>query len=148
MQQFVIDFVPHAVGDACGHALPEAVDRWLVELKAKAKLGPWSLATILARLAALGTAHRWQKLESPTDTTEVQRLLQSLKRQHAAAGIRPVQADAITAEDLKKMLTVCQEDLRGLRDRALLAFAFASAGRRRSEVVAVSFAMIAFLVLS
>ena len=136
VQQFVIDFVPHRVGDDWSHALPEAVDAWLVQLKAKAKPGAWALATVLARVAALGTAHRWQKLDSPTEAPEVTRLLESLKRQQAAAGIRQKQSDAITAEDLKKMLGVCEEDLRGLRDRALLAFAFASGGRRRSEVVA------------
>ena len=136
VQQFVIDFVPHRSGEDWSHALPESVDAWLVELRAKAKPGPWSLATVLARLAALGTAHRWQKLPPPTEAPEVTRLLESLKRQHAAAGIRQKQSDAITAEDLKKMLAVCDEDLRGLRDRALLAFAFASGGRRRSEVVA------------
>lgn len=138
VQQFVIDFVPHRTGDAWSHGLPEAVDAWLVELKAKAKSGPWSLATVLARLAALGTAHRWQQLPSPTEAPEVTRLLESLKRQHAAAGIRQKQSDAITAADLKQMLAVCEEDLRGLRDRALLAFAFASGGRRRSEVVAAT----------
>ena len=136
VQQFVIDFVPHRVGEEWSHALPATVDAWLVELRAKAKPGAWSIATVLTRLAALGTAHRWQKLDAPTEALEVTRLLESLKRQHALAGVRPVQADAITAEDLKKMLAVCEEDLRGLRDRALLAFAFASGGRRRSEVVA------------
>lgn len=139
VQQFVIDFVPHRVTGTWSHALPEVVDTWLVELKAKARPGPWTLTTVLARLAALGTAHRWQKLDSPTESPDVTRLLESLKRQHAAAGIRPAQADAIAAEDLKKMLAVCEEDLRGLRDRALLAFAFASGGRRRSEIVAARF---------
>ena len=136
VQQFVIDFVPHQVGGDWSHALPEPVDAWLVKLKAKAQPGPWALATVLARLAALGTAHRWQQLDSPTEAVEVTRLLDSLKRQHAAAGIRQKQSDAITAEDLKRLLAECGEDLRGLRDRALLAFAFASGGRRRSEVVA------------
>lgn len=36
------------------------------------------------------------------------------------------------------MMTVCEGDLRGIRDRALLAFAFSSGGRRRSEVASAT----------
>ena len=37
------------------------------------------------------------------------------------------------------MLATCTDGLAGLRDRALLLFAFASGGRRRSEVAAAAF---------
>src|SRR3546814_19267259 len=36
------------------------------------------------------------------------------------------------------MLATCDDSLEGLRDRALLSFAFASGGRRRSEVAAAN----------
>jgi len=34
------------------------------------------------------------------------------------------------------MLATCDDSLEGIRDRALLCFAFSSSGRRRSEVAA------------
>src|SRR5690606_7580415 len=44
-------------------------------------------------------------------------------------------ANAITADILTKMLATCDgNDLRALRDRAILMVAFASGGRRRSEI--------------
>jgi hypothetical protein len=39
------------------HLLPPAIDRVLVARAYKAKLGPWSLATVKTRLAALSRAH-------------------------------------------------------------------------------------------
>ena len=39
------------------HLLPLAIDRVLVERQYKAKLGPWSLATVETRIAALSKAH-------------------------------------------------------------------------------------------
>src|SRR6266702_5772787 len=43
---------------------------------------------------------------------------------------------ALTKAPLEAMLATCTDGLIGLRDRALLLFAFASGGRRRSEVSA------------
>jgi integrase len=37
------------------------------------------------------------------------------------------------------LLATCQDDLAGIRDRALLLFGFASGGRRRSEIAAATF---------
>lgn len=49
---------------------------------------------------------------------------------------RPTKQTAITRAELEAMLATCDESLEGLRDRALLCFGFASAGRRRSEIAA------------
>lgn len=49
-------------------------------------------------------------------------------------GERPSKKTAITAHELRAMIKTCDEDLVGMRDRALLFFSFASGGgRRRSE---------------
>ena len=48
-------------------------------------------------------------------------------------GERPSKKTAITATELMAMIATCEDDLVGKRDRALLYFAFASGGRRRSE---------------
>jgi integrase len=48
---------------------------------------------------------------------------------------RPKSSRAVTADILDKLLAACQGDsLRGLRDQAILMVAFASGGRRRSEI--------------
>jgi integrase len=39
---------------------------------------------------------------------------------------------------MEALLGTCQDDLPGIRDRALLLFGFASGGRRRSEIVAAT----------
>jgi integrase len=58
-------------------------------------------------------------------------VLAGIRRAH---GRPPVQKEAIFAEDLLAMLSVLDNDLRGLRDRAILAIGFAG-GLRRSEIV-------------
>lgn len=49
-------------------------------------------------------------------------------------GERPAKKTALLAADLRAMAATCDTSLKGKRDRALLYFAFASGGRRRSEV--------------
>ena len=41
---------------------------------------------------------------------------------------------ALACSPLEQLLATCKGDLRGVRDRAILTFAWASGGRRRSEV--------------
>lgn len=57
-----------------------------------------------------------------------------IRRAYAARGVHPVAKTALTQDPLEAMLATCTDGLLGIRDRALLAFAFASGGRRRSEV--------------
>lgn len=78
--------------------------------------------------------HRWRGFPSPTETTGVLRLRRALRRLQAKRGIQPRRANALIAEDLRRMMAVCGDDLIAVRDRALIAFAFSSGGRRRSEV--------------
>ena len=55
----------------------------------------------------------------------------------ASEGIIVEKKKAATLDIIERMLTTCDGSLIGIRDRALLLFAFSSGGRRRSEVVAV-----------
>jgi integrase len=48
----------------------------------------------------------------------------------------PRRKRAATREVLEAMLATCDDSLAGVRDRALLHFAWGSGGRRRSEVAA------------
>ena len=58
-------------------------------------------------------------------------MLAGIRRRH---GRPPVQKEAIFADDLLAMLATLDNDLRGLRDKAILAIGFAG-GLRRSEIV-------------
>ena len=58
-------------------------------------------------------------------------VLAGIRRAH---GRPPVQKEAIFADDLLAMLATLENDLRGLRDKAILAIGFAG-GLRRSEIV-------------
>ena len=58
-------------------------------------------------------------------------MLAGIRRRH---GRPPVQKAAIFADELLAMLATLEMDLRGLRDRAILAIGFAG-GLRRSEIV-------------
>jgi integrase len=134
--QFIVD---HAQRQASGeslllHELPPDVDQALVSAGVKAALGPMSANTLRHRLAALARLHRSRGLDSPTDHHDVRRLLVAVRKAYAKRGQLPQSKDALDASLLKKMLATCDESPKGIRDKALLYFAFASGGRRRSEI--------------
>ena len=116
--------------------LPVALDAALVAEGSKAKLGVHSIATVSRRLAALSVAHETQGVENPVRMPQVRALLAAVRRGRARQGLGPTKKRAATLDVLELMLATCDDDLRGVRDRALLLFAFTSGGRRRSEVAA------------
>ena len=135
--QFVVDHVQRRSGDgALTWELPAEVDRALVAAGLKAKLGPWTLATVRHRVAVLSTAHRLKHVPNPCEQPAVRTVLSRAARAAVKRGERPRKKTAITLTELEAMLATCDDSLMGLRDRALLCFAFASGGRRRSEVAA------------
>jgi integrase len=131
------------------HQLPPAIDRMLVARAYKTNLGPWSRATVETRLAALSRAHDvfitnqvppLPPAANPLRDPEVRRLLSAVRRAYAR---RPPDHErrppiAATRPVMEALLGTCQDDLPGIRDRALLLFGFASGGRRRSEIVAAT----------
>jgi integrase len=132
------------------HLLPHPIDRVLVARAYKAKLGPWSLATVKTRLAALSKAHEvfiaaqlppLPASANPLRDPGVRQLLSAVQRAYAR---RPPEHErrppiAATRPVMEALLATCQDDLAGIRDRAMLLFGFASGGRRRSEIVAATF---------
>ena len=64
----------------------------------------------------------------------VRELLARTRRAYAQRGHAPKRQRALTKHPLERLLATCEESLKGKRDRALLLFAWASGGRRRSEV--------------
>jgi integrase len=90
-----------------------------------------SVATLERRLSGIGWHYR--QLGEPLDARDrhIATVLAGIRRRHARP---PVQKEAIFADELLAMLGTLDMDLRGLRDRAILALGFAG-GLRRSEIV-------------
>jgi integrase len=139
--QFLVDHVERpgpADGNLAGgslvHDLPPTIEAALVAGGFKAAHGAPALGTVMHRLAVLSKAHQVGELTNPVCDPAVQELLRRIRRAYAARGVRPARKTALTKEPLEALLATCTDGLTGLRDRALLLFAFASGGRRRSEV--------------
>ncbi len=110
--------------------LPPSPDTVGLYLAANAETGV-SVATLERRLS--GICWRYRQLGQPLDVRDrhIATVLAGIRRKHARP---PTQKAAIFADELLAMLGVLDMDLRGLRDRAILALGFAGA-LRRSEIV-------------
>ena len=124
------------------HELPAEVDRALVASGVKARLGPMANNTLRHRLAALAKLHKSRGLDSPTDHHDVRRLMVAVRKAYAKRGQRPASKDALDGGLLKQLLATCDASPKGVRDRALLYFAFVSGGRRRSEIAGADLAQL------
>lgn len=135
--QFVVDHAQRQ--DAEGSLvseLPPAVDAALVDGGFKGKLGAMSLNTLVHRVSVLSKAHQMQGVDNPCELPRIRDLLAKTRRAYVKRGALPAKKPALTREPLEALLATCDDSLRGKRDRALLLFAWASGGRRRSEVSA------------
>lgn len=94
-----------------------------------------STATVRRRINSLGTVHRLAGLQEHTRHPEV---ILALKRMHRQKGRAQKQAVPLTKDILKQLLAVCEDDLRGQRNRVLLTLGYETM-RRRSELCAFRF---------
>lgn len=108
-------------------AAPIDVARYLAHL-ADAGL---KTSTVQRRVASIRAAHKAAGFEPPTNAEGVKAVMRGIRRR---LGKRKKKAAPATAELLAAALAKLPEDLRGKRDRALLAIGFAAA-RRRSELI-------------
>lgn len=137
--QFLVDHAQrHGVNGELVSELPSELDRALVERGFKGHLGALSLSTLIHRVAVLSKVHQLQEVENPCAQPRVRELLAKTRRAYAKRGDLPSKKPALTREPLEALLETCDSSLPGLRDRALLLFAFSSGGRRRSEVTAAT----------
>jgi integrase len=118
--------------------LPPEIDQALVAGGYKTRLGAPALNTLVHRIAVLSKAHQLAKETNPCGDALVRELLGRTRRAYAQRGVRPRKQRALTKDPLQALLATCDETLRGQRDRALLLFAWATGGRRRSEVAAAT----------
>jgi integrase len=97
-------------------------------------IGPHAPATVRRRLANWSTLTKWRGLDgafaSPALKSAIRLAVRAVPRKRARKS-----AKAVTGDVLTKLLATCSTDsLRDVRDRAILMVAFASGGRRRSEI--------------
>lgn len=90
-------------------------------------------ATLMRRLAAIRHLHQESGLATPTDAEHVKSTMAGIRR---TTGTAQRQVAPATHDKVRAMLEACGEDLRGKRDRALLALGFGGAFRR-SELAAL-----------
>jgi integrase len=106
----------------------------LVQGGYKGKLNAMAHNTLVHRIAVLSKAHQLKQLKNPCYDPKVRELLSRTRKAYAKRCALPQKKDALTKDPLQALLAACDDSLRGKRDRALLLFAWASGGRRRSEV--------------
>jgi len=116
------------------HGMPADVEQSLREQGFLRSAGPHAPDTVRRRLASWSTLTKWRGLtgvfSSPSLKSAIRLAIRAVPRQR-----RRKSAKAVTGNVLAKLLATCASDsLRDLRDRAILMVAFASGGRRRSEI--------------
>ena len=142
-EALLIKFVAQHLWDAHEHSLdahhgmPDAVSGALRENDLLRTKGPHAPATVRRRLSSWSTLTQWRGLEGSFGGSG---LRSAIKLAVRACG-RPrgrKSRKAVTADVLGAVLkATCSDRLADMRDRALLLLAFASGGRRRSEVAAM-----------
>ena len=135
VMQFIVDHIERFTDDGLRHELPLNVDQALVDAGFKVALGAFKLSTLVHRTSVLSKAHQIKGLDNPCQDPSVKNLMAKTRRAYAKRGALPAGKPALTREPLEMLLATCDESLTGKRDRALLLMAWASGGRRRSEVV-------------
>ncbi|WP_313523059.1 site-specific integrase [Shinella sp.] len=139
-EALLLKFVAHHLWDPQrreadpNHGMPADIDEGLRSQGFLRAVGPHAPATVRRRLANWSTLTHWRGL----DGTFASPALKSAIRLAVRAVPRPRRrksAKAVTGDVLASLLATCTSgSLRDLRDRALLMVAFASGGRRRSEI--------------
>ncbi len=139
-EALLLKFVAHHLWDPekraadPDHGMPADVDENLRNQGFLKSTGPHAPATVRRRLANWSTLTKWRGFDSafasPALKSAIRLAVRAVPRTRGRKS-----AKAVTGDVLAKLLATCATDsLRDLRDRAILMVAFASGGRRRSEI--------------
>src|SRR3954469_1744098 len=93
----------------------------------------YAKATLRRKIAAIARACRLAGQALDTRHPAIRDVLRGINRTHGSPAKR---AQALDIDDLRRLVSTCEDSLAGLRDRALLLLTFAGA-LRRSELCAV-----------
>jgi integrase len=130
--RFVLDHAED-LSEADPAAPARRVAERLIALGLRRSLARPAPATLDRRIASWRAFHGFRDLASPFERPILKRARAAARR---AAGHRPrpKAATPVTREVLDRLVAACPPGIRGIRDRAILEFAWASGGRRRSEI--------------
>jgi integrase len=139
-EALLLKFVAHHLWDPekratdPDHGMPADVDENLRGQNFLKSTGPHAPATVRRRLANWSTLTKWRGLDgafaSPPLKSAIRLAVRAAPRKRQRKS-----AKAVTGDVLAKLLATCTTDnLRDVRDQAILMVAFASGGRRRSEI--------------
>lgn len=142
-EALLLKFVAHHLWDPEKHAIdpdhgmPTEVDQLLRDQGFLKSTGPHAPDTVRRRLASWSTLTKWRGFSgvfsSPALKSAIRLAVRAVPRTR-----RRKSAKAVTGDILQKLLATCAGDsLRDVRDKAILMVAFASGGRRRSEVASL-----------
>lgn len=136
-EKVVLRFLLHHAEDLTTKSGParDAAEE-LIAIGLRRNLTAPAPATLDRRIASWQAFHRMRNLVSPFSAPLVQQTRQKVRRANDRPRT-PKSPRPITRDILQALLATCDDSLRGIRDRALLSLAFASGGRRRSELVAL-----------
>jgi integrase len=139
-QSLILKFVAHHLWDPArretdaAHGMPADVEAILRDKGLLRASGPHAPATVKRRLTSWSVLTKWRGLEGSFSVTSVKAALRLAVRANQRPRMRKSHS-AVTGDILSLLLATCKPDrLADLRDRALLLTAFASGGRRRSEL--------------
>lgn len=139
-ESLVLKFVAHHLWDPAKreidphHGMPAEVATELQDALLLRSAGPHAPSTVKRRLAHWGTLHRWKGQEGPFHAPSLRAALRLAVRASSRPRRRKSKR-AVTRDVLDRLLATCRSDrLVDTRDLAILLMAFASGGRRRSEV--------------
>jgi len=108
----------------------------LIDLGLRRSLNCPASSTLDRRIASWRAFHAMRNLTSPFEAPLVRQARGKARRANARPRA-PKSAHPITRDVLEALLAACGPSLRGLRDQAILMLAFASGGRRRSELTSL-----------
>ena len=139
-ESLLLKFVAHHLWDPVrrqsdpNHGMPDEVEDSLRRQGLLRTTGPHAPDTVRRRLTSWSILTRWRGLKGFFAEPSIKSALRLAVRAAARPRHRKSKK-AVTGEILGQLLAVCHsERLVDIRDRALLLTAFASGGRRRSEV--------------
>jgi integrase len=142
-EALLIKFVAHHLWDRHqqeldpAHGMPNEVAWGLKQDGLLRTAGPHAPATVRRRLSSWSTLTQWRGLDGTFDAPSLRAAIKLAVRASGRPRGRK-SPKAVTADILGAVLKVTDsERLADVRDRALLLLAFASGGRRRSEVTAL-----------
>jgi integrase len=139
-EALLLKFVAHHLWDPQrresdpDHGMPADVDHNLRSQGFLKSVGPHAPSTVRRRLANWSTLTKWRGFDGAFASPALKSAIRLAVR--AVPGTRRRKsAKAVTGDVLAKLLATCaSESLRDVRDKAILMVAFASGGRRRSEI--------------